>query len=150
MKWLINKFILCNNCGTLGIWAVPDKVIYTDNLNEGVGGNCSYGLFSTTIRIRPKYKSDMGILNHEATHSKQFGRLFWAHSILAKFSTKYRLLIEIQAYREQVKIYKYTKVSEYNWIVDALFLKYNLNMSRAAIKEYLDYAFIDVLDKYKG
>ena len=109
------------------------EVSYSDNLPEWVGGNCSYPwypMFGTCkITIRPKYKDDLGILNHEICHAKQYGRKFF-HGLMTKFSGKYRYECELEAYTEQIKAYNYTSIDQAMWIVDALCNKYNLKISR--------------------
>lgn len=74
-------------------------VIYT---NYGVRmGGVTYG---PLVLIKPKYKEDRGLLEHELTHTKQFwnplkwfkGKLWW----------------EVEAYREQLKWYPYANQTE--------------------------------------
>jgi hypothetical protein len=57
------------------------------------------------IRVKPKYKSDRGLLEHEKTHVRQWIFTLGLHSLLYLFSSKYKLYSEIQAYREQLKWY---------------------------------------------
>lgn len=54
------------------------------------------------IRIRPKYRNDVGILEHEKTHVRQFFRTCGLHGQLLRFRW-YRLRAEVEAYREQLK-----------------------------------------------
>ena len=145
MKKLIDKCILCKGCGESGKWAEPEKIFYTVELEKWTGGVCNYNLFSKpTIKLRPKYRDDEGIKNHELAHARQYGRLLWLHPLLLSFGW-YRLFTELQAYREQVKAYNYTTKSEYDWIVNSLYSKYNIDMDKKKIQEYADYTFKDLL-----
>jgi hypothetical protein len=108
---------------------LPHLTIYTDNLPPNVGGTAQ-GFF---VKIRPKYKDDVGIHNHEYQHVKQWYRAMavWVaiialltiatyddlgfalaplsiagiglHGLLYLFVRSYRLEMEAQAYAEQVK-----------------------------------------------
>jgi hypothetical protein len=80
---------------------LPAFVIYTSDLPENKGGVAN----GFIVRIKPKYKSDNGILQHELTHIKQWYRTFTFHSLLYLFNKKYRLSSEVEAYREQLKYY---------------------------------------------
>ena len=72
---------------------------YTDDMPGNVGGYAK----AWFIRIRPKYKDDKGIHNHELTHVSQFWRTFGFHSLIYLLSKKYRLNAEVEAYKEQLK-----------------------------------------------
>ncbi len=148
-KILINQMVLNDTWTSLGKYMIPKEVEYTNHLKEWVGGNCSYNTFNCTIKLRPKYQDDLGILKHEQTHAKQYGRLFWIHAVLGLVSKNYRLLIELEAYREQVKAYSYKSKEEYGWIVKALCDKYNLGMEETTIREYVDYTFMDLIKEIK-
>jgi hypothetical protein len=108
---------------------LPHLTIYTDNLPPNVGGTAQGFL----VKIRPKYKDDIGIHNHEYQHVKQWYKAMAAwvvfsmllvagtydnldyslaplifagvgvHGFLYKFVRSYRLEAEAQAYAEQVK-----------------------------------------------
>ncbi len=39
-----------------------------------------------------------------------------------------------EAYKEQIKEYKYTAVAQYDWIIDALYSKYSLNIDKKVIE----------------
>jgi hypothetical protein len=58
------------------------------------------------IFIRPKYKGDLGILEHERVHRKQWLRTLSLHSWLYLFVPEYRLACEVEAYKEQAKWYQ--------------------------------------------
>lgn len=110
----------------------------SDDLPETTGGRCYYPWFpkfgTCKIVLRPKYSTDTGILNHEIKHAEQYRDNFF-HTLLSKFSKKYRYKIELEAYTEQIKAYKYTKITQAKWIVNALLTKYDLDVSEAQITE---------------
>jgi hypothetical protein len=68
---------------------------------EGFAG-CAMG---PVILIRPEYKNDIGLLEHEKVHRKQWLRTFSIHSFLYLWSDKYKLSAEVEAYKEQAKHY---------------------------------------------
>ena len=108
---------------------LPHLTIYTDSLPPNVGGTAQGFL----IKIRPKYKDDVGIHRHEYTHVKQWYKAVAAwvaiialltvatyadlgytlaplalagiglHGALYLFVRSYRLEAEAQAYAAQVK-----------------------------------------------
>lgn len=110
---------------------LPSKTIYTDKLPEDVGG-CANG---PVVRIRTKYRADVGIHAHEAEHVRQWyvgvliGALaafmlayipefahwfiWWPLALtagcalhpLAYLLPRYRLWAEARAYRIQLKHY---------------------------------------------
>lgn len=113
---------------------------YTNDLPEGLGGQCKYPLFpyfglgTCIIQIKPEYRSDVGLLNHELKHVAQYNN-DWFHAIKVKFSKAYRYKIELEAYAEQLKIYKYKDISQCDWIIKALFTKYDLKLDVETIKK---------------
>lgn len=108
-------------------------LIYTDDLPEGTGGRCQYPWFplygTCVITIKNKYRQDLGILNHELVHCKQYNSNI-LHALLTKFCKAYRYQIELDAYTEQIKAYNYTNILEASWIINALCNKYNLDVPR--------------------
>lgn len=108
---------------------LPHLTIYTDNLPPNVGGTAQ----AFVVKIRHKYKDDVGIHNHEYTHVKQWYKAMAAwvaiialltiatyddlgfalaplsiagiglHGLLYLFVRSYRLEMEAQAYAAQVK-----------------------------------------------
>lgn len=86
-----------------------------------------FGLGTCKIIINPKYLDDKGILNHELVHEKQYKRK-WNHAVKYKFNKNYRFECELEAYKEQIKEYKYKDIKQCSWIIDALVNKYNLNI----------------------
>ena len=96
----------------------PHTVIYTDRLPEDVGG-CANG---PVVRIRPKYRDDLGLLRHEVEHVRQWWAAgliaavllalvdptlapggMAAHSLLYLTVRPYRLWCEVKAYRVQMQ-----------------------------------------------
>lgn len=104
-------------------------IFYTDRFVPEKAAGCARGPF---IFIRPKYKDDIGLLEHEKVHVRQWYRTFGLHSFLYLFSEKYRLKSEVEAYRKQL---------EYSDDID-LFAKYisedyNINISIDEAKKLL-------------
>ena len=121
---------------------------YTDEIAFEFGGLASGPL----IRIRPKYKGDVGLLEHEKTHVRQWyavlaiGLLvcavmallvspaFWTvsgvspflHQLLYRFVRPYRRWCEVRAYRKQIETGGY---ASNGFAVDALVEKYDLDLS---------------------
>ena len=110
---------------------LPVIVVYTDNLDPKWGGYC-YGPF---IKIRNKYIDDKGLLEHELTHSKQVYRTMFLHGLMYKFSEKYRVKSEVEAYKVQASYYT-DKDYHYNWMSDAILSKYDVK--KYSKKEILD------------
>ena len=77
-------------------------VIWTDGfpLKDWQGG-VTIGL---VIVLRPKYRNDEGIYQHELTHVKQgLCGLFVITALLYLLVPEYRLWAEVQAYRKQMQ-----------------------------------------------
>jgi hypothetical protein len=75
------------------------KVFYTDRLIPDRFAGTTFGPF---VFIRPNYKNDAGLLNHELTHVKQF----WKNPLMVllyQFSKTYRLRYEAEAYKTQLE-----------------------------------------------
>lgn len=74
-------------------------VIYTDKLIPKNSAGLTLG---PVILIRPAYKNDVGLLEHEKVHVKQWKRtlgLFWILYAIPKFRLKY----EVDAYKVQLR-----------------------------------------------
>jgi hypothetical protein len=145
IKTLVGRLVLNDKWTSLGNYMIP-KAKYTETIKDGFGGYCKYKPFSCEITIKDKYINDLGILRHEQAHARQYGRLFWLHSLLTMTSKTWRLISELEAYRSQVAVYGYTKESQYEWIVKAIHGKYNLRKSIEEIRELCDYVFSDLLE----
>jgi hypothetical protein len=75
------------------------KVFYTDCVIPARFAGTTSGPF---VFIRPEFKNDIGLLNHELVHVKQF----WKNplmSLLYQFSKTYRLRYEAEAYKTQLE-----------------------------------------------
>lgn len=96
-------------------------IIYTDKLVPADRAACTRG---PVILIRPSYKGDLGLLEHERVHVRQWWRTCGLHSVMYAFSKKYRYQAEIEAYREQLKF------SPEELLTFAVFIynKYGLNV----------------------
>ncbi len=74
--------------------------LITDDMPPEFGGmfECLW-----TVKIRPKYQNDEGLIAHEMEHWKQCYRsLFIFHALLYTFHMPYRQWAEVQAYRVQL------------------------------------------------
>ena len=85
---------------------------YTDDVPEGTGGYARYWF----IRLRPKYKDDLGILRHEEEHVRQFYVTLGLHGIMYRFLKKYRLWREVQAYYIQLCNPPADQQEKYRWL----------------------------------
>jgi hypothetical protein len=151
-KWFLTKLKADKKIGTDDLRFFKTSVEYTEEgLKPWVGGVCSYKLFGSEIKIKPKYKDkDNGILAHELTHARQYAKMKWLHLLLKKID-KYTLFIELDAYREQIKCYDYTTKGEYMWIINSLTnpKKYGLKISIKDALEYADFMFEDIIEANK-
>jgi hypothetical protein len=98
------------------------KVFYTNSCIASRFAAETYGPF---IFIRPSYSLDVGLLEHEKTHVKQF----WKNPLFGlfyMFSKKSRFAYEAEAYREQLK-YNPDKAELY---ASFLSTKYNLGITQ--------------------
>ena len=74
------------------------KVFYTNRIIPARFAGITIGPF---VFIRPEYKADVGLLNHELVHVKQF----WKNplmGLLYQFSKTHRLHYEAEAYNTQL------------------------------------------------
>ena len=128
MKALIERLVA--KVGIIGVeWrfvfkVVPVPILWTDRFMESWMGACSRGSF---VCVRPKYRGkDEGIVQHELEHVRQFYRaLTFPHTILYRFSPRYRLVCEIDAYVRQMEHYP-DKRAAVKWMVDAIHSRYGL------------------------
>jgi chorismate mutase len=60
---------------------------------------CAYG---PVILIRPAYREDRGLLEHELEHRRQWLRSFGLHGLLYLLSDRYKLWAEVAAYKRQL------------------------------------------------
>lgn len=131
-------------------------VKYTDDLPDGFGGST----VGPAIKIRPKYKGDMGLLEHEKTHVRHWYALMglglliavalmlfvslalwpaimmtpYIHPLTYKYLRPYRQWCEARAYRKQVAVGGYANS---DFAVTALVEKYHLRLSIAEARSLL-------------
>ena len=131
-------------------------VKYTSNLPDGFGGTARGPL----IKLLPKYQNDVGLIEHEKTHVRQWyaamslgfllcalmvalvSPAFWIgcgispflHQLLYRFVRPYRLWSEVKAYRKQIATGDYTNNE---FAVIALVEKYDLKLSVDEVKALL-------------
>lgn len=74
-------------------------IFYTNRFIPKDYAACTRG---PCIFIRPEYRGDIGLLEHEKVHVRQWVRTLGVHSILYLMSKKYRLRAEVEAYRKQL------------------------------------------------
>jgi len=109
---------------------------YTDAMpSENVGGYAK----AWFIRIRPRYKDDVGILEHEKIHVWQWWRTLGFHSLFYLLSKKYRLNAEVEAYKEQLKFAPATSNPERYKDMYAGFIadNYGLDVSKGEVLKLL-------------
>lgn len=120
---------------------------YTENIANGFGGTAQGPL----IKLLPKYQNDVGLIEHEKTHVRQWyvvmaiglllctlltlivspflwplhGVAPFLHQLLYKFLRPYRRWCEVQAYRKQIAIGGY---ASNEFAVTALVEKYDLGL----------------------
>jgi len=113
---------------------LPVFVFYTDKFIKPQHGGISIAMFCF---IRPKYKDDEGLLQHELTHSKQFYR-FPLHLFFYRLFDWYKLKCEVEGYKVQLSYYPHLDRNE---LIDlfAGFIaeRYELNISKEKAKELL-------------
>jgi hypothetical protein len=128
---------------------------YTDDIDQKFGGY-AIGPF---VRIRPKYKDDIGLHIHEYEHVNQFwfatilsailigiglyvfhvpydyysilAASFGVHGNLYRFYQPYKVYCEVVAYSKQLKVYGNKVVPE--WVIQAVTAKYNLSITRQEV-----------------
>lgn len=100
----------------------PSLVFYADwAVRTGFAG-MTYG---PIVFIRPSHRHDAGLLRHEMEHVAQFWRTCGLHGLFYRFSRKYRLRSEVQAYREQLRFSPGHEALFAGFIAD----KYNLGIT---------------------
>lgn len=129
---------------------------YTDKLAEGFGGEACGPL----IKIRPKYASDDGLLEHEKVHVRQWyfvvivalvvvallallvstsllvlvGSTPFVHGLMYRYIRRYRQSCEVEAYKRQIAVGGYIST---NFASTALAEKYKLGLSLSQAKSLL-------------
>lgn len=107
--------------------------ITNDNIPEGSAG-CAKAWF---IYIRPEYKDDIGLLEHEKVHTKQFWRTLGFHSLLYLCFKSYKLRAEVEAYKTQLN-YAEDKEASRQKFAAFISTKYGLDISEAEALKLLE------------
>lgn len=97
---------------------------YTDKFIPDFAAACARG---PVIFIRPKYKEDKGLLEHEKTHRMQWILTLGLHSLFYLFSNTYKLWSEVEAYKKQLQYYSDDRADLFAGFIAT---KYNLNISK--------------------
>jgi len=105
-------------------------VFYTDRFIPKQFAAYTRGPF---IFIRPNYKSDVGLLEHEKVHVKQFWGTLGLHGLIYKMSKSYRLKCELEAYSVQLTYSPYSADIFAEFIAE----KYDLDISQEEVKRLL-------------
>lgn len=100
------------------------KVFYTDRF---IPQKYSARAIGPIILIRPSYKGNKGLLEHEKVHVRQFWSTLGLYGIPYMLSKKYRLKCELQAYKEQLK---YADTDKRSLFANYLATKYNLDITQ--------------------
>lgn len=101
-------------------------IFYTARFVKAGFAGCTYGPF---IFIRPEYRGDTGLLEHERVHVRQWLRTLGMHGLLYAVSKAYRLGAEVEAYREQAKHYSDDRLPLF---AQAIATKYGLDITAEA------------------
>ena len=82
-------------------------IFYSDFCVPKNAGGCVRVLLIPIIFIRPKYKDDKGLIEHEKVHVRQAWRNIFPpiHTLRYKLDKDYRLKCEVEAYKEQLDHY---------------------------------------------
>lgn len=109
----------------------PVFVIYTEKFVSIGAATYVFGPICF-IFIKPKFKDDVGLLNHEMVHVKQHWRTSWFHHFKYKDSAKYRFESEAEAYAIQYDSYPDKK--HFDIFVELMLEKYGLPFSQHTIE----------------
>lgn len=116
-------------------YVIPVPVIFTGRLiGKGFAGR-SYGVF---IVVRPDYRNDEPLIQHELEHCRQWYRTLGVHGILMKVCSNWRFKREVEAYAVQAL---WHTEDERNGCIGrfSVFIseKYNLDVSYRAARKWL-------------
>ena len=104
---------------------------YTDRfIDQGSRGCCRGPL----IFIRPQYRDDRGLLEHEKVHRRQWLRTLSLSSWLYLFVPEYRLAAEVEAYKVQAECYTDDRLPRFAKIIST---KYDLKVTEEAALKLL-------------
>lgn len=96
-------------------------IFYTNRFIPQRHQACTRGFL---IFIRPEYRNDKGLLEHEKVHRRQWLRTLGLHSLLYLFVEDYRLHAEVEAFREQARHYpedrmpRFAQLLASNYLID--------------------------------
>lgn len=80
----------------------PSLIFYTDRI---IPARFAGLTIACIVLIRPKYRTDAGLLAHERVHVRQFWRSLGFSMLLYELSKSWRLRFEVEAYRAQMACY---------------------------------------------
>lgn len=86
----------------MNLLKVPCLVFYNDWFFTKFRPWAAGTTIGFVIFIRPKYKDDIGLLEHEKTHVLQCYRYLFINGLLYYFSPKWRYKFELEAYKRQL------------------------------------------------
>ena len=109
----------------------PIFVFYTELFVPMGGTSYTFGPFCF-ILIKPKYRNDEGLLNHELTHIKQHWKSYWGHSYKYNNSDKYRYESELEAYA--VQYLSYPDKQHFDLFIEFMLEKYKFTYGKRAIE----------------
>ena len=112
---------------------LPHLVIYSDALvPKNFAGWC-YGFL---VVIKPEYKSDEGLYEHEYTHVQQFYKSFFTMWLWYELSDTKRLRYEAEAYANQVKYG--ADINHMAWLLSTKYdLDITVDQAKKEIEKYL-------------
>ncbi len=134
----------------------PVLVFFVDSLGEWKAGEAR----GPVVRIRKSYSNDVGLLEHELTHARQWyatsllmglaalvaqhlGCQYWQftaslsvsiHALLYAAVPSYRLWAEVQAYKTQARYYLDDRLEMFAGFISN---QYKLNMTQADAERLL-------------
>ena len=98
------------------------SVTYTDDMPEGFAGTAKFWF----IKIRPEYKDDIGLFEHEKEHVRQFWMFSIFHCLAYGRLKRYTLWCEVRAYRKQLR-YSPENLEKYGGFIST---KYGLDITK--------------------
>ncbi len=107
---------------------IPILVIITDAMPKKFGGMC----LGVIVLLRPKWKDNEGLLQHELTHIKQNLRSGLTSAFRQNWDKQHKLDRECEAYAVQLT-YSSNKKWHKKCYVDFMYNKYNLGMTKTRI-----------------
>ena len=110
---------------------IPVFFIYTDKFIQLGAATYFIGPLCIVL-VKPKYRNDKGLHNHEMVHVRQYWKSFWLHTFRYNDSEKYRLQCECEAYAVQYKSYPDEK--HFNLFVEYMMEKYSLGFDHHTIE----------------